>query len=420
MKFKLGKALLGLSLFATVAAFVTPAQAVPAFARQTGKACQTCHFQHYPALNDYGRDFKANGYVALGKQGTLKGTKDSELSLPEMLNASLFLKVRHQKSNGSDVDGSPTQASGEWQAPDEFAMLLGGRISSNIGFLLEGQLADPDAPFVAGFKMPMMYELAGKKVGIVPFTTDGLGAAYGFELLNTGSVRNVRVMEHRSESSAQQYIGTATPAFGAAFVAYDSSWFVNLTKWSPNHVVGNPAAELSSTYFRAAYTPTVGDWDIGVGTQIWGGSSWNADANLGAGGQVQTKAWAIDAQAQGAIANHPIGIYLAHANAEAPGAGEVGLFNTAANAKTATTVAVEYGIIPQKVTLMFAYRVADNGAAANSKDNAVTLGATYQLAQNVQLQLQHSIRDKNNGVGRYEGSDTKGDALTTFMLSAGF
>jgi hypothetical protein len=297
-------------------------------------------------------------------------------------------------------------------------MLLGGRISSNIGFLLEGQLADPSAPFLAGFKMPFMYEAAGKKVGVIPFTTDGLGAAYGFELLNTGSVRNVRVMEHRSESSAQQYIGTATPAFGAAFVVHDSSWFVNLTKWSPNHVAGSAAAELSSTYFRAAYTPTVGDWDVGVGTQMWGGSSWSADA----GGQVQTKAWSIDAQAQGAIDNHPIGIYLTHANAaKSDAGGDANLFNSSVtNAKTATTIAVEYGIIPQKATLMLAYRVADNGSAANSKDNAVTLGATYQLAQNVQMQLQHSIRDKSNGTGRYDGSDTKGDALTTFMLSAGF
>jgi len=37
------------------------ASAVPAFARQTGMPCAACHFQHYPALNDFGVMFKTNG-----------------------------------------------------------------------------------------------------------------------------------------------------------------------------------------------------------------------------------------------------------------------------------------------------------------------------------------------------------------------
>ena len=41
-----------------------PARAVPSFAQQTGMACQQCHTTAYgPALTDYGRQFKLNGYV---------------------------------------------------------------------------------------------------------------------------------------------------------------------------------------------------------------------------------------------------------------------------------------------------------------------------------------------------------------------
>ncbi len=407
---KFGKFLISLLVVMTTAIFTTPTQAVPAFARQTGKACATCHFQHYPALNDYGRDFKANGYLAMGKQGTVKGTKDNELSLPDVLNASVFLKVRHQQSNGTDAADAPTTASGQWQAPDEFALLFGGRITPNIGFLLEGQLIDATAPFLAGFKMPFMYEVAGKKVGVIPFTTDALGVAYGFELLNTGAVRNVRVMEHRKETSAQQYIGTDGPAHGAAFVIFDPSWFVNYTRWAPVH--GGVSQSPQSNYLRAAYTPSLGDWDLAVGTQIWGGSSRNEANEL-----LQTKAWAVDAQAQGEFMNHPVGIYLTHATAPAQTAGVANYkFGGKANAVTATTIAVEYGIIPNKATLTFAYRLADNGDATNSTDNAFTIGATYQLAQNAQLQFQHSNRSGN----RYEGTAAKGNSLTTFMLSSGF
>ncbi|MBZ4210452.1 MAG: hypothetical protein LAD29_04925 [Rhodoferax sp.] len=419
-KSNLGKGLFALFGVAMTLVFSAPSQAVPAFARQTGKACATCHFQHYPALNDYGRDFKANGYVAMGKQGTIKGSKDNELSMPDVLNASLFLKIRHQQSNGSDKPNEPSQASGQWQAPDEFALLFGGRITPNIGYMLEGQLANGAAAFVAGFKMPFMYDVAGKKVGVIPFTTDALGAAYGFELLNTGAVRNVRVMEHRNESSAQQYIGTATPAMGAAFIISDPSWFINFSRWSPNHAAtaeGLTGGAPSSNYLRLAYTPSVGDWDVGVGAQFWGGSSRRDDGTGSGTDQLMvTKAWALDAQAQGIFMNRPLGLYLTHANAAAQNAGEKNLYNTAKNAKTATTFAVEYGIIPNKATLMLAYRIADNGAAVDSQDNAVTIGGTYQFAQNVQLQFQHSNR---SGL-RYEGTAIKGNSLTTFMLSSGF
>jgi len=404
----------------------TPSQATPAFARQTDKACNACHFQHYPALNDYGQEFKAGGFTAMGKQGTLKG---KDLSLPNVLNASLFLKLRYQNTNGTDAPNTPTAASGEWQFPDEFALLFGGRITENIGYMLEGQLANGAAPFLAGFKMPFMFKAGDMKFGVVPYTTDALGTSYGFELLNTGAVRNIRVMEHRNESSAQQYINTATPAMGAAFVLWDPKFFINVSKWSPNHAAvaeGRANGNPSSTYFRAALTPSVGDWALGVGVQSWSGSSKQGNALApGTVVTVATKAWAVDAQAQGAVGNLPLGIYLTHAEAAGTpvGAAVANLFNANPNARKATTIAAELGVIPHKATLMFAYRSGNTGsAAANSSDNATTIGGTYQYAQNVQLQLLHSKRSRGGAVpvGRYAGSLTPGDSLTTLMLSVGF
>ncbi|MBU1237652.1 MAG: hypothetical protein KJ634_03440 [Gammaproteobacteria bacterium] len=409
-----------LTAFVGAAVVATPSQAVPAYARQTGKACNTCHFQHYPALNAYGREFKAGGYTDMGKQSLLKG---SDLSLPSVLNASLFFKFRYQDTNGKDLEGDPSVASGEWQIPDEFALLFGGRVTENIGFMLEGQLADPDAPFLAGFKMPAMYKLGetDMKAGVVPYTTDALGASYGFELLNTGAVRNVRINEHRAETSAQQYIGTATAATGAAFVLWHPQFFANISRWTPNHAGDASGQKLSSTYVRAAYTPSVGDWDLGVGVQSWSGTAKDA-TGIGAN---ETKAWAVDFQAQGIVANLPVGVYLTHAKAAATSAGSStpNLYNANPNAKTATTILGEVGILPGKATLQLGYRRADTGSAApNPEDNAWTVGATYQFAQNVQLQVQHSSRSKGGAadVGRYEGTDVPGSSLTTFMLSAGF
>lgn len=406
-----------LGVLVVTAVVSTPSQATPAFARQMGTACTSCHFQHYPALNAYGQAFKAGGFTAVGKQDTIKG---KDLSLPEVLNASLFTKIRYQKTNGTDNPNERTPASGEFQFPDEFALLFGGRINQNIGYMLEGQLADKDAAFLAGFKMPFMYDLAGVKVGAVPYTTDALGASYGFELLNTGAVRNIRVMEHRAESSAQQYLGTATAAEGLAFVVWDPKFFINFSKWSPNHVAtaeGRAGGSPSSNYFRAAYTPSFSGWDFGVGVQSWSGSSDRDTDGDGIVTTVDTKARAIDAQAQGVVGGFPLGVYFTYGKADATPAGSrSNLYNSSPNDKKATVIAAELGILPNKATLMLAWRKADNGANTNSDDDAVTLGGTYQIAQNVQLQLQHSVRDGE----RYDGSQTKGDTLTTFMLSAGF
>src|ERR1700719_4516869 len=41
---------------------VTPEQALPSYARQTGQECAACH-NGFPELTPYGRQFKLNGYT---------------------------------------------------------------------------------------------------------------------------------------------------------------------------------------------------------------------------------------------------------------------------------------------------------------------------------------------------------------------
>jgi hypothetical protein len=435
-----------------------PSQAVPAFARQTGKVCLACHQQHPPALNDYGMEFKASGYVDT-KAKPLAG---KDLSLADTLYAGLFMKLRHQTTNGHDglnADGAPAKSthSGELQFPDEFALLLGGRVGKNIGFVLEGQLASEGA-VLAGFKFPMIWPLgeSGLKGGVVPYTTDALGASYGFELLSTGAVRNIRASEHRAETSAQQYVffqgtgpvsgdtdpvtgsrvrNTAGASTGFAFALHSPLYYLVLAPNTPNHLpgAGGQLGSMNSTYFRAAFTPTVAGWSLGSGVQVWSGS--NVRFNDGGAGNfsndiatVSTKGWAVDAQAHGMAGVLPISIYLAHAHAPGTPAGSPtpNLFNANPNARTATTLTVELGVLPQVAALTASVRKASNGANTFSKDDALTLGGTYQIYQNVQLQLVHSRRSRGaGGAGRYgpnyaAGNTVAGNALTTLMLSAGY
>jgi hypothetical protein len=255
--------------------------------------------------------------------------------------------------------------------------------------------------------------VGGVKAGVVVFTTNGQGVAYGFELLNTGAVRGQRIMEHRGDMSAQQYIGTneSNKAEGFAAIAYTPLFFANLSKWSPR-AVGEDSGDPNANYVRLAATPRVGSWDLGVGVQSWSGT-----ADISGGAVRDTEAWAVDAQAQGAIGSLPLGVYLSHANAKGTKVGgNTNAFNGNPNDKTATAIAAELGVVPRKATLLLAYRMADKGTATNNEDNSWTLGGTYQIVQNMQFQLNYSKRSGS----AYTPLPANGDQLMTLMLFGAF
>jgi len=399
---------------------VNDAGAAPAFARQTGLSCSTCHFQHFPSLNAFGRSFKAGGYTMVGGQSMIEGDM---LSVPSVLNASVVLKVRYQKTNGEYyTDGSVKvydkigTNKGELQFPDEAALFLGGHIGDHVGFAYEMGVAGEGFDNFTSFKMPFVFDVAGMKLSAIPFNTDSLGVSYGFELLNTGAMRAARPIEHRKDMSAQQYINTATPAEGIAFVAANNMGFVNISLWAPTHT-GRDIGPFSK-YVRIAATPTVGEWDLGGGIQWWGGTTkLETDASDLAAGQYGTHAWALDAQAQGRVSSMPLGVYASYASAEKTKAGDpVNIFNSASDNKTAWAIIGELGVIPNKLMASLAYRSADKGTATKNEDTAITLGVTHNAAQNIQLQLNHSLYAGDANDPKPAG----GDQLTTLMLFTAF
>lgn len=427
------------------AASVENAYAVPAFARQTGMACNTCHFQHFPVLNEFGRSFKSGGYTTIGGQSLLEG---DFLSLPSVLNASLVTKIMYQKTNGDSKLVNENNG-GELQFPNEGALLFGGRVGEHMGFLFETQLVEASEVGWASFKIPFVYEVKETKLSVIPFTTDAGGAAYGFDLLNTGAMRMQRPLEHRTETSAQQYISTdeSNVATGFAFVASNPIGYINFTAWSPEHITTDAKPYLK--YYRAVLTPKVGVWDLAIGGQIWDGEThYTEDAITGvctganitngdcttlgeefdittsARTKVRVDAWAIDAQAQGNVGGMPLGAYLTYAVAEKTGTGAnavTNLFNSrTTDDKKAWTALVELGVMPGRATVAAAYRRGENGAAANNVQTATTLGATYLLTQNVQFMINHTWYDGSYYDLAANNEDKAGDQRTTLMMFAAF
>lgn len=425
------------------------AQAVPAFARQTGHACTTCHFQTYPSLNSFGRAFKAGGFTQIGDQGKIE---DEGLSIPNVLNASLVTKFRYQQAGGKGTVGGVDyskygKGKGELQIPDEAALLIGGRAAENVGFLLE---ADAGEGLLTSFKMPIgLYHGGDTNLELVLFTTDALGASYGYELLNTGSLRSQRPWEARTAMSAQQYIGTATAAEGFALGVASDMFFVNLSLWGPAHGTVDTGFNLSQ-YARVAITPNVGGWDLGVGLQYWGGETTVGDKDAmlsstasgefeldpatgtisttkntaGSAGVYETKATAFDIQAQGEVGGMPLGVYISYATApkKDTGSTKTNLFNdTTANDMTATAIAAEIGVVPNKVTLGAGYRMGQRASTSDRDDNAIMIGGKYMLAQNVQVQLNYEMYSGSYYTANSDAVGKKnGTSLLTLMLFSAF
>jgi len=382
------------------------AMALSTYARQTGLPCAACHFQNYPALNQFGRSFKSNGYAM---NLAVRGSQGSMLSLQDSVNAGIVTKIRYQKSDGA---GPGKTNDGEFQFPDELLLQIGARISNNIGAVLELDLNNGD-PLLSGLKLPFIYNVRGVAVGGIPFTTSTQGAAYGFELLNTGAVRFSRAAEDRSAVSAQQYIGTSTKAQGIAAVASNAGYFANFSKWSPR-TTGDDSDSPSATYVRLGATPQISGWDIGLGVQSWSGSATEPTLMQ----RVDTDAWAFDAQAQGAFKGMPLGVYLSYAESAGTATGSLrqNLFNANPEDRKAAAILGQLGVVPGKVTLLMSYRRGENGRTVNYNDNAWMIGGTYSLLQNVQLQINHTEYSGS----AYRGSPADGTRMTTLMFYSAF
>jgi len=415
------KIVLSIAGVMAAAAFAPEASALPAFARQTGMACSSCHQQHFPILNGFGRAFKAAGYTMMGAQEKIEG---EHLSIPSTLNAAILAKVRYQKDNSLNAKvlgtGANTAANGQLQFGDEFSLFFAGRVAENIGFMFEGNTAAAGGQLLAGFKLPIMFDMGGAKLGVIPFTTDALGAQYGYELSSGGVMRANRWSENRRDTSAIQYNADkgldAGAATGFALVVQNDMGFINLTKWAPSFAMGGNGQQLASydmksSYIRVAATPTVADWAMVIGAGSMSGTSGYGPLVAGV---IDTKQTFFDFQAHGEVGGKELGVYAQYANAPATingnsynnnaqiTAAQV-LAGSSQSDRRAITIGADYSVIPHTLHIGAAYRDANTGrvvtnvaGARGAKNKAFTLTAVYDLTQNVAIHANQSW---------YSGSD---------------
>lgn len=436
MKTMMRQKILALLAILVGATFVPVAFALPVFSRQTGFTCNQCHFQQFPMLNAFGRSFKNTGFTMIGKQDKVEG---DGLSIPANLNFGILTTAGVEHVSGADTidvhDSVNTPAGG-----GELSIFYGGRVTANIGFLAELGAAGPAESSSA--KLPILYEVAeGTRAGVVLLTTDGQGAAHSFETLNTGAVAVQRMVPmpgvnandaHIRANSAAQYLGTATGAQGASFVVNNDHYFINVGKYAVISALGTPTrnGSMGMTYARAAGMFEVAGFDSAVGVQMFRGDDVGMpDPKTGIplnATKTATEATIIDGQMQGKIGNMPLGVYLSVGLAPAVNdSAIVGNHFNSGNVQTArsTNLAAQVGVVPGVATLMAAVRQGKNGGVdANGDaltDNAVMVGATYNLTVNVEASLSYTVQS-GTAWDTVAGVEPAGKSVTTLMLQAMF
>jgi hypothetical protein len=365
------------------------AAATPSFARQMSMECGGCHFQSFPALNEFGRQFRATGYTeARQEKGDM--VEGTGLSIPAGLNTSVITKLRYTKV------GSATP---EIDFPDELALMVAGRASENIGYLFElAMVTEPTAgskhSALAGGKVHFNVGKAGNtRFSLVPFTTDGSGAGYGFELLNTGAQKSQRIIENGEGYSASMRLGLGhAAATGLTLAGTGDNYFLNMTLWTPGWNDAGLDPSSFANYLRFGYFPKVAGWDTAVGVQVANGT---AVTNGGATSS-KTDAWVVDGQMQGKLGERPLGLYASYGSAAA---GNYALSNTSDRNAYGLLAKLGFG---HKDSLFAAY--AASGGDVSESSN--TLGIQHMLAQNAKLELYTS--------------DDAGVRTTRLMLFAGF
>ncbi len=437
------KVALTLAAVAAATVFAPEASALPVFARQTGMACSACHFQRFPLINAFGRAFKAAGFTMMGAQGKVEG---ENLDIPDRLNMAVLTSSFYQKQSG-DVTTAPTH--GLPSSGGELSIFYGGRMSEFAGFLSElGATGAGGAASTGSAKAVFLFPVADARVGFVTYS-GGQGAAYSFEYLNTGAVDTHKMTDNPgpltqyvAATYAGSYFGTKMNATGVSLVANNSMGFINIGQYAAKGPGTSTLYSLPLNYVRVAGTFDVAGWDSAVGVQMFSG-----EMSAYIPGDLSVyEATIIDAQAQGELAGMSTGVYVTYGKAPANANGNnlaaagstLRLGTNVANVSnvdlSASTlnIAATVEVVPHLATLHGAVRmgnlssgVAPVATAAkpvqvtmDGSDNAILLGATYDLAQNIALGLDYVMQSgsawdaykTNNGV------EAVGKTATTVSL----
>ena len=207
-----------LAILLTLLSMAIPprALAVPSYARQTGLACNACHYTP-PELNPAGRRFKLLGYVDRADETKVVKEESGKRKAPLELLESLPLSAMFEASFTNTKSSLPTTQNGSLEFPQDVSLFLAGAWASKVGSFLQVTYDTQDDHFSidnTDIRYANTRKLAGKEL------------VYGLDLNNNPTVED---------------LWNSTPAWGFPWVADD---FVPAPNASPiiNGTLGQDVA----------------------------------------------------------------------------------------------------------------------------------------------------------------------------------
>jgi len=412
----------------SIALAPTKAEAIPAFARQTGAACLSCHFQTFPAINAFGRAFKMGSFTDVGDQALVE---DDSLSIPAVLNATFVLRAGY-----NNVSKTGVASVGTYDVPKDAVLMLAGRVGSNSGAFVEFDGGAANWQFLNSF------DVSGFKVGIGAHKS-GFGGSGVLELSNVfgqhgGKLGGKNISAIESAGFAQDTTGIgAWIGNDLGYVQFSLVAPAGATTGATN--VGTSFGKL----VRVVATLDVGGWDTLIGFGSVTGSAGKGDAS---GGLVPVRVpmniQFIDAQMQGDVGDMSVGIYgdWAHAKGKTSavdtttpiggpppvfGAASAnyygaigGATNTSGNKYDAYSIRVDVKPIDHVILgVGYGYQ-KQTRAATDITVKTLHLAATYEVYQNFEINLVYDsakINDLANLSGLLAPALTSGTTRTTLL-----
>jgi len=246
----------------------TPASAVPSFAQQTGMPCQQCHTTAYgPALTDYGRQFKLNGYVF----------GDNKPLVP----VALMVQGGYTRTSADQPTPPAPQFGVNGQTSvDQVSLFIATRLTSHLGLFSQitydgiGHVTawdNTDLRYARSFNVGQTALVAGVSVNNNPTVQDLWNStpAWGFPYISSALAPS---------PTAGPYIGGlgATVLGATGYVMVNNRYYVELggyrglsNQWLKNLGVGADASPNLSgiaPYWRATAQFNTGPHSYSVGT----------------------------------------------------------------------------------------------------------------------------------------------------------
>ena len=160
---------------------IPTASAVPAYARQTGQPCATCHTA-FPELTPYGRQFKLMGYTQGGTRCNDGSAKSDETQVPLAVMAwpATFTGVKN--SNNQAAMGAPGASNDMW-LPSQFSVFVAGQLYCDVGAFAQITYDRTPASAFSWDNTDIRYA----KTGVI----EGTSIVYGITANNNPSVQDV-------------------------------------------------------------------------------------------------------------------------------------------------------------------------------------------------------------------------------------